>query len=174
MKERIIKIMEDNNLTPSAFADKLDIGRAVLSHILTGRNKASIDVIIRILETMETIDSDWLLFGKGEMYKQLNETSNTITGTSTVAKGYQSSLFEGVQQENVVNEAVKPLERASSVEESEQPLSHNTLSEEQVSAAITSPITNTIVKTVAKDISKIIIYYTDNTFQAFNPNSTSL
>ena len=69
MKERIKKIMESENMTPARFADSLQIGRAVISHILNGRNNPSLDVITRILTQMPDIDSQWLLTGSGNMYK---------------------------------------------------------------------------------------------------------
>lgn len=72
MKDRIKLIMDNEHLTPSAFADKLQLGRAVISHILNGRNNPSLDVVSRILSKMDYIDSDWLLTGNGKMYKTDN------------------------------------------------------------------------------------------------------
>lgn len=69
--ERILAILEDKELTPSSFADKIGIQRSSMSHILSGRNKPSLDVIHKIIITFPDIQSDWLLTGKGTM-KQLN------------------------------------------------------------------------------------------------------
>jgi transcriptional regulator with XRE-family HTH domain len=69
--ERILAILEDKGLTPSSFADTIGIQRSSMSHILSGRNKPSLDVIHKILITFPDIQSDWLLTGKGPM-KQLN------------------------------------------------------------------------------------------------------
>ena len=63
MKDRIKKIMDNENLTPAKFADKLQINRAVVSHILTGRNNPSLDVVTKILSEMNYLNSDWLLNG---------------------------------------------------------------------------------------------------------------
>ncbi len=47
MKDRIKLIMEKENLTPAKFADKLQINRAIISHILNGRNNPSLDVVTK-------------------------------------------------------------------------------------------------------------------------------
>lgn len=167
MKERIIKIMEEREMSPSVFADKLNIGRAVLSHILTGRNKASIDVVMRILETFDDVNSDWLLFGKGEMHKKdstpINDTLSTPSESTN--KEYPSNLFD---------ELNKSKEEESKVYTEDKTAPIDTLISEDNIVYDTKPIQNTVVKTVAKDISKIIIYYSDNTFQAFNPDKSPL
>ena len=69
MKDRIKQIMDKANLTPAKFADQLQINRAVVSHILNGRNNPSLDVVTKILSEMNYINSDWLLNGTGQMYK---------------------------------------------------------------------------------------------------------
>ena len=58
MKDRIRLIMEKENLTPARFADSLDINRAVISHILNGRNNPSLDVVTKILEVMDYINPE--------------------------------------------------------------------------------------------------------------------
>ena len=69
MKDRIKEIMDNEDLTPAKFADRLQINRAVISHILNGRNNPSLDVVLKILSEMDYINSEWLLNGIGLMYK---------------------------------------------------------------------------------------------------------
>jgi len=62
--------MDKSGMTPSTFADYININRTTISHILSGRNKKpSIDVVMQILEKYPEINSDWLIFGKGPMNK---------------------------------------------------------------------------------------------------------
>ena len=68
MIERINLIMRAKNITASQFADEINIQRSGMSHIMSGRNKPSLDFIMRVLKRYPEIDTDWLLFGKGEMY----------------------------------------------------------------------------------------------------------
>lgn len=61
---RIRGIIEDKGLTNASFADRIEIQRPIVSHILSGRNKPSLQVILQILRTFEDIEPNWLLFGK--------------------------------------------------------------------------------------------------------------
>lgn len=74
MQDRIQLIMKVKNLTPSQFADALEIQRSTLSHIITGRNKPSLDIVIKILGSYPEIEPMWLLTGSGQMNKQDTKT----------------------------------------------------------------------------------------------------
>lgn len=67
MKERIEKIMEMEQLSASKFADAIGVQRSSISHILSGRNKPSLELINKILDQFQQVNADWLLLGKGEM-----------------------------------------------------------------------------------------------------------
>jgi len=82
--DRIRQLMQEYNLSPSAFADEIGIQRPAISHILSGRNRPSLDVVMKILKAFDQINPQWLLTGEGTM-KQLNlfedpseETNKTI------------------------------------------------------------------------------------------------
>ncbi len=55
--------MEKSGLTPSEFADKIEVQRSAISHITSGRNKPSLEFLIKIKNTFPEIDTDWLVFG---------------------------------------------------------------------------------------------------------------
>lgn len=65
MVDRIKKLVKESGLNNGDFADKVGINRASLSHILSGRNKPSLDFVLKLLEAFPSLKSDWLLFGKG-------------------------------------------------------------------------------------------------------------
>ncbi|MGC6470923.1 MAG: helix-turn-helix domain-containing protein [Flavobacteriales bacterium] len=69
MNKRILNIIEKFGLTPNAFANKLGLNRSTISHILSGRNKPSIEVLQKILTQYSEISASWLLMGEGEMLK---------------------------------------------------------------------------------------------------------
>lgn len=71
MLDRIKLLMEYKSLTASQFADAMEVPRAVVSHVLSGRNKPSLDVIIKIASTYSDVNLDWLLLGNGEMLNTL-------------------------------------------------------------------------------------------------------
>ena len=60
---RIKKIISDNNLSNSEFAEKIGIPKSSVTHLLSERNNPSLDVIIKISETFEDISTDYLIFG---------------------------------------------------------------------------------------------------------------
>ncbi|MGH1517357.1 helix-turn-helix transcriptional regulator [Chryseobacterium sp. JK1] len=69
LNERISKIIEYSNLTPSEFADEIDVQRSSISHITSGRNKPSLEFIIKIKNRFPELLWDWLVTGEGVMLK---------------------------------------------------------------------------------------------------------
>lgn len=69
MKERIAEFLKRENKSSALFAEEIGVQPSGISHILSGRNKPSLDFIIKMLEKYPYIDINWLLFGKGSMYK---------------------------------------------------------------------------------------------------------
>lgn len=69
LNERISKVIEYSQLTPSEFADEIDVQRSSISHITSGRNKPSLEFIIKIKSRFPELLWDWLVTGEGEMLK---------------------------------------------------------------------------------------------------------
>lgn len=68
MIQRIKSLISVKNLSASQFADLLGVQRSNISHILSGRNKPSLDFILKITEHFPSVSTEWLLKGKGEMF----------------------------------------------------------------------------------------------------------
>lgn len=64
-RERIELLMKCYGLTPSQFADRTGIQRASVSHIISGRNKPSLEVLQKIYEAFPELDLRWLMTGNG-------------------------------------------------------------------------------------------------------------
>ena len=62
--------MQFYNMSATQFASEIGIQRSALSHIMSGRNKPSLDFMIKLKTRFDEINSDWLLFGKGKMLVQ--------------------------------------------------------------------------------------------------------
>jgi len=60
---RIKKIISDNGLTSSSFADRIGVPRSSISHVLSGRNNPSLNLIIKILQSFDEISANYLLSG---------------------------------------------------------------------------------------------------------------
>ena len=61
--DRVKKIISANGLTSSSFADKIGVPRSSISHVLSGRNNPSLDLIIKILQSFDEISANYLLSG---------------------------------------------------------------------------------------------------------------
>lgn len=70
--KRLEKILDYYSLTASSFADKIGVQRSSMSHLLSGRNKPSLDFILKILEIFPEVDLYWILNGKGN-FPKINE-----------------------------------------------------------------------------------------------------
>ena len=67
--KRLEKILLHYSLSASAFAEKIGAQRSSISHLLSGRNKPSLDFVMKILTSFPEINLYWLLNGKGEFLK---------------------------------------------------------------------------------------------------------
>ena len=141
--------MDNENLSPAKFADKLGITRAVVSHILNGRNNPSLDVVTKILSDMNYINSDWLLNGIGSMYKE---------GHSASVSQNERSLFN--------TDVTNVRDTTDKSEYAKQNDSGNTKYPDKATDIEHVPIVNT----KERKVRQIIIYFTDNTFETFTPH----
>jgi transcriptional regulator with XRE-family HTH domain len=70
MKERIIEFLKAENKSSAQLAEEIGVQPSGISHIISGRNNPSLDFVIKMLEKYKFLSSDWLLFGKGDMYRE--------------------------------------------------------------------------------------------------------
>jgi transcriptional regulator with XRE-family HTH domain len=70
MKERIIEFLKAENKSSAQLAEEIGVQPSGISHILSGRNNPSLDFVLKMLDKYKFLSSDWLLFGKGSMYRE--------------------------------------------------------------------------------------------------------
>ncbi len=75
---RIKKVISDNNLSNSEFAEKIGIPKSSVTHLLSERNNPSLDVIIKISETFDDISTDYLIFGYESDKELTSEPLNNL------------------------------------------------------------------------------------------------
>ena len=73
---RLQKVIDHYGESASSFAEKIGVQRSSISHILSGRNKPSLDFILKILSSFPEVELYWLLNGKGE-FPAVEKTSIT-------------------------------------------------------------------------------------------------
>ena len=63
---RLNKILDFYDLSAASFADRIEVGRSSISHILSGRNKPSLDFVMKVVQNFPEVELYWLLNGKGK------------------------------------------------------------------------------------------------------------
>ena len=113
MNNRLKQFLAAENISQSQFADTIQVVRASVSHVLAGRNKPSCDFINAIMIHYPNLNIEWLMLGKGRMYKDsAPQTENLFVEEDFYAPEkedipfvIQESLPDAhVQQENCIHE----------------------------------------------------------------------
>jgi|SRR5690554_11460 len=92
---RLQKVIDFYNENASSFAEKIGVQRSSISHILSGRNKPSLDFILKVLSTFPEVELYWLLNGKGQFpvkdnsqgkldFEENSKNNNPITVPSEI------------------------------------------------------------------------------------------
>ena len=186
MKDRIILLIKAKNLTAAQFADQIGVQKSSISHIISGRNNASLDFIQKILLSYPEVNMDWLLFGKGPIFKgpetivnsssdkTLNNVSlpvsvpvdlfsEIVPGKSPDFRKENNFIPEQVSEEIIPKDAI--IEKPVIVEpENKNPVSdipHQKQETETGKFFHSNHSTKTIVK--------IVEFYSDSTFREYFP-----
>ena len=115
MKDRILQIMQSEGLTNAEFSEKLGISTSSLSHIFNGRNKASLEVVMKISKAYPTVDLHWLIFGTGEMKTQSQGSENpkiTANGLDDDENRKENaSSADTIPPKEIIREQIKYIEK---------------------------------------------------------------
>jgi transcriptional regulator with XRE-family HTH domain len=141
MKDRIIEFLRAENKSSAQFAEEIGVQPSGISHIISGRNNPSLDFILKMLEKYKYLSTDWLLFGKGSMYKD----------NSSMPGLFDQTLFD---QKPVFEEKISQ-EREKSDENrlSEIPAGSRQIERSQEKATV----------------EKIVWFYSDGSFNEYYP-----
>ncbi len=150
MVERIKAIMAYYQLRAAQFSDAIGMQRSAVSHVLSGRNKPSLDFVLRIKKHFPEISLDWLTLGKGNMLE-----GDALEGKDLFTVGTAAAQHSSVAQK--IDEAAPSLENQPA--ETNQAL----VSGEEAPAEY-------LVKGAAGRVSRVLFIYADGTFQEFSPH----
>ncbi len=146
--KRLEFIMEHYGLSASAFADKIGVQRSSISHLLSGRNKPSLDFLMKIIALFPELNLYWLLDGSDTYLKNdidLEMPQNMEPLPTPVLK--------------IENEEIK-----KSVESAQN---SKTTNQDLGSRAIVS-----LQKKEGRQLEKIVLFYTDGTFEDYKPSES--
>lgn len=150
--KRLEIILDYYGLNASSFADKIGVQRSSLSHLLSGRNKPSLDFILKILDIFPDVDLYWVLNGKGTFPKSEFENDNFVaTPTPTI--------------NNQIAET--KIEKTIDLFSEELTTSKNHLEEKKINNFSNTP--NSSIEKNSSEIDRIVIFYKNGTFQTYSP-----
>jgi transcriptional regulator with XRE-family HTH domain len=87
MTDRILSIIKYLHLSPSDFAEEIGVQRSSISHLISGRNKPSLEFIQKILAKFPEINPEWILTGNGEMVNsRISPVNGEIPFTEPLGK----------------------------------------------------------------------------------------
>ena len=81
IQDRVKLIIKANNETPSSFADKIGLKRSNLSHVLSGRNKPSLDFLAKVIDSYPKVNASWLITGntrEGDFKEEIVEAKRSV------------------------------------------------------------------------------------------------
>lgn len=164
--EKLQQLMAaEHNMSRSAFAERLEIQPATISHILSGRNKPSFELLKKILHAFPNVRPEWLLFDDdSEMLRDstLPPSGKTVTpesATKTSSPGQPARPAAEVSvQGDFFAQPASPSNRTS--EPSGFPRTDN---------APTLGVEIPTRSTTGADVERIVVFYSDKTFDSFTP-----
>jgi len=176
LNERISKVIEYSKLSSSEFADEIDVQRSSISHITSGRNKPSLEFIIKIKSRFPEILWDWLVNGEGEMLKsELPETENIKYEENSEEKIKPTSLpdlFTMMNDDEDFGIEKKETEEIPVVRESvisQQSKAEEKISDSQRLEKSNEQIINQAIENQSHKIKRIVLFYENGKFESFEP-----
>ncbi|UCH14104.1 MAG: helix-turn-helix transcriptional regulator [Bacteroidales bacterium] len=146
MRNRILKILNNEKLSATKFADIIGVQRSSISHIISGRNKPSFDFISKTINKFPYINAEWLINGKGNMYKDDNKTKES--------RGEEPELFK--EDEKLKEERYKQKQVIKT--DSGDPADNMNEREFIIKRKVTD----------VNNIEKVIILYSNGTFREYS------
>ena len=170
LNSRVQKIINYSELSSSEFADEIGVQRSNISHVLSGRNKPSLDFLMKIKDRFPEIQWEWLIEGKGAMISSENKATSTpssysleeskinddepiITGLFSIPS---QEMDENTKQEEVKSEISEPIQY-NIVENTPEISENKNISETEAPAE------------KGNNIKKIVFFYENGKFEVFEP-----
>lgn len=151
--KRLELILDYYALNASLFADKIGVQRSSLSHLLSGRNKPSLDFILKIIDVFPEVDLYWILIGKGNFPKSESVSNLTEKIISPILPTNMNVIENKIElQKDLFSESNAPVQEKNS--EIKQYLTPNN---DVVSIDLTE-----------KEIERIVVFYKNGTFKTYS------
>ena len=175
INERITKVLEYSGFSASEFADEIDVQRSSISHIISGRNKPSLEFVTKIKNRFPELSWDWIILGTGEMKQtdspfpisEKQEENSTPDLFTLIDEDYKNEVFV---QENIQNETLRELNKSFPSPRKEILSDSQQLDIQENISEVQSIVNETVTNTNAESrIKKIVFFYENGKFEAFEP-----
>lgn len=108
IKDRLAHIIRAKNLTATQFAEMMQIQPSNVSHLLSGRNKPSLDFLIKLKDVFPEYSFDWIILGKkpitiSERYHENKDDTPTSIDMKLkpMSENYVGDIFNIVEEEKI-------------------------------------------------------------------------
>ncbi|TYA58924.1 helix-turn-helix domain-containing protein [Formosa maritima] len=108
--KRLQKVIDYYNESASSFAEKIGVQRSSISHILSGRNKPSLDFVLKVLSSFPEVELYWLLNGKGKFPTE-EKSKIEITSNNKIKEEKAPQSISVINQTEKISSKEKSIER---------------------------------------------------------------
>lgn len=161
--------MSVKNLSPTQLAEAIGVQRSGISHILSGRNKPSLDFVLKVLAAFTDVNEAWLLTATGEMLKSTNNTPELFAGESKHDKESNNDKNQGITS---LKSEEEPYYKADIIEpeiKQEKKISHDEPILGNMINLLDNPDNKKDSKKKAeKKLVKLIAIYSDDSFKIYH------
>ena len=174
INERITKILEYSGLSASEFADEIDVQRSSISHIMSGRNKPSLEFVTKVKTKFPELSWNWIILGTGEMkesstplpFSEKEENSSPDLFT-LIDEDYKNEVFV---QDNIQNETLRELNKSFPSPRKEILSDPQRLDVQENISEVQNIVNETVTNTNTESkIKRIVFFYENGKFEAFEP-----
>ncbi len=165
MKERLIQLLDLEQLSPSKFADIIGVQRSSVSHVISERNKPSYDFLVKTLKAFPGLNAGWLLLGQGTMYEQMGRDvpGNLFDGPPEVVDtSFPGDIHDG---DPYVGEIGDILHTTAEPEKPGEP------DPAQLEIDDEHDMREDLDKSTRRQVVQVMIFYGDDTFKSFSPSN---
>ena len=146
IKDRLSHILRAKNLTATQFAEMMQIQPSNVSHLLSGRNKPSLDFLIKLKEIFPEYNYEWIILGK----KPITTNDSSLFNKENIINTVEINQFDD-------NVDVKNDEEVTPVQKIEMNDSH-----------FDSSIDRLTIESPSNRLKQIIYVYEDHTFEVYD------
>lgn len=186
IQDRIQQIMQNYGLNSGQFASKLGVQPSNISHVLSGRNKPSLEFVTKIMKAFPDVDYRWLVMNQGSMLStsQKENLETSAQKQEKISGQDNKPLFSGVENKDEPAEKKNQLPDLFEMAEQVVPVKktrkdvklkgeipsfedRQVLLEEKESKSISAESKDSTPSnnTTPKQVERVIVFYTDNTFE---------